>query len=470
MKSSRLESNLSADVTKAQMASGGAQDLFYSRSKDSQRLTIVKGKGIYLWDDQGNEYIDGSSGPVTCNLGHSHPNVLKAMQEQAETLAFSFPSSGRNLPNIELAKKITDLAGEGFERALFVSGGSEAVDMALKFCRQYRYATGEKQRNKLISCQPSYHGMTLGALAVSGDPVFADVFGDMISMAHKIPAMMTYMHAEQGDENAYALRCAKALEDKIVELGASSVLAFIIEPVGGSSSGAIAPTEAYFNEIRRICDQYGVFLIYDEVMCGAGRTGEFLTSHLWPDARPDISVVAKGLGAGYAPLGVMLAPAALVDELAELTGFNYAHTYNASPLSCAVGNAVLDEIIQNDLLENTRVLGDYLRKELIALQERSTIIGDVRGRGLLLAIELVASKSPRKPLPLEVEAIERFKALSREIGLLIYGRRSNGGIYGEPLLIAPPLNVTKAEIDLIVERLGRAVEALEAELSDSGII
>ncbi|PCI54602.1 MAG: aspartate aminotransferase family protein [Alphaproteobacteria bacterium] len=457
------------DSQLTQIEFGGAQDVFYSWSND-QRPMIVKGEGIYLWDEQGNKYLDASSGPVTCNIGHSNPNVLRAMQQQAQELTFSFASSSRNLPNIDLAKKLTELAGEGFERALFVSGGSEAVDMAIKFCRQYRYATGEKKRNKLISCLPSYHGMTLGALAVSGDPVFAEVFGEMISMAHKIPAMMSYHRPDNQSEEEYSLQCAKYLEEKIIEVGEDSVLAFIIEPVGGSSSGAIAPPELYFNEIRRICDNYGVFLIYDEVMSGTGRTGEFLTSHLWPDARPDITVLAKGLGAGYAHLGAMLAPAALVDELSELTGFNYAHTYNASPLSCAVGSAVLNEITQNGLLENTRNMGLYLRDKLGELQNKFTIIGDVRGRGLLLAIELVASHSPRKYLPLDIEAIERFKKLAQLEGLLIYGRRSNGGIYGEPLLIAPPLNVTIEELDLIIEGLAKTIGIFEAELRTNGII
>ncbi|MCF8473950.1 MAG: aminotransferase class III-fold pyridoxal phosphate-dependent enzyme [Emcibacter sp.] len=450
--------------------SGGAQDVFYSPLKDQQRLTIVKGKGIYLWDDMGRQYIDASSGPVTCNIGHSNPHVIDAMHKQAQELAFSFPSSARNKPNIDLAKKLTELAGAGFERALFVSGGSEAVDMALKFCRQYRYATGEKRRHKLISCQPSYHGMTIGTLAVSGDPAFEDIFGDMITMAHKIPAMMTYLASSPPDEETYALSCAKKLEEKILELGKDTVLAFIIEPVGGSSSGAIAPPEIYFNEIRRICDQYGVFLIYDEVMSGSGRTGKFLTSHLWPHARPDITVLAKGLGAGYIPLGAMLAPANLVDKLSELTGFNYAHTYNASPLSCAVAIAVLDEIIENKLLDNTNVMGNYLRDKLEELQNKSTIIGDVRGRGLLLALELVACKNPRKQLPLHVNPIDRFKQIGQELGILFYGRRSNKGIYGDPILIAPPLNVTKDDIDQIIDLLSQIIEILETELRNEGLI
>jgi len=442
---------------------GGAQDIFYSPSSSSPLLTIIRGEGIYLWDDQGNKYIDASSGPATCNIGHSNPAVLNAMQAQAQKLTFSFPSTARNLPNIYLAKQLAELAGEGFERALFVSGGSEAVDMAIKFCRQYRYAKGEKSRNKLISCVPSYHGMTVGALAVCGDPIFADVFGSMISMSRKIPAMKRSLRPANQSEEQYALHCAQHLETEILEAGKESVLAFIIEPVGGSSSGANAPPETYFNEIRRICSKYGVFLIYDEVMSGVGRTGEFLASHLWPNARPDITVLAKGLGAGYAHLGAMLAPAALVDELSALTGFNYAHTYNASPLSCAVGSAVLNEVTGNKLVENARVMGLYLRKALIELQRKSTVIGEIRGRGLLLGIELVASKTYQKQFQSQVDPLERFKLLARDEGLLIYGRRSNGGAFGDPILIAPPLNITRDEIDILVQRLEKTVNAFESE-------
>jgi len=449
---------------------GGAQDLFYSPSDEFPRPTIIKGEGINLWDDQGNCYIDVSSGPVTCNLGHSNQAVLQAMSEQAQQLCFSFASTARNLPNIELAEQLTTLAGKGFERALFVSGGSLAVDMAIKFCRQYRYAKGETKRHKLISCQPSYHGMTLGCLTVSGDPVFEDIFSDMINISEKIPAVMSYRKPDALSDHDYALSCAAKLEQKIISIGEDTVLAFIIEPVGGSSTGAIAPPELYFREIRRICDKYGVFLIYDEIMSGVGRTGTFLTHHQWTDAQPDIVILAKGLGAGYAPLGAVLTSSTLVDELANLTGFNYAHTYNANPLACAVGNAVISEISQHHLLEHCHKVGIYLKQKLEQLQHQSLIIGDVRGRGLLLAIELVACKSTKKQLPYEFNVIEEFKQQALKQGLMIYGRRSNNGDYGDFLMIAPPLNSTIEEIDHIVELLTTTVEQFQTILKDLAMI
>jgi len=444
------------------LSSGGAQDIFYSKSAGNSKLTLVKGEGIYLWDDQGIKYIDASSGPVTCNIGHANPRVLEAINKQSKQLTFAFPSTAYNVPNIKLAEKLTALAGEGFERAFFVSGGSEAIDMAIKFCRQYRFATGETQRHQLISCQPSYHGMTLAALAVCGDPTFREIFGDMITMGEKIPAVLDYRINFELTEDEFAIRCAAKLEDKILEMGEKNVLAFIVEPVGGSSSGAIAPPESYFNEVRRICTKYGVFLIYDEVMSGVGRSGSFLTSHNWPNARPDITVLAKGLGAGYIPLGAMLAPASLVDHLAELTGFNYAYTYNANPLACSVGLAILKEIEENNLLENSKIMGHCLRQNLLKLQQETNIIGDVRGRGLLLGIEFVACKKTRRLLPLNLDVTEKIRILAQQKGLLLYGRRSNNGKFGESILIAPPLNITENEVDLIIKLLTETI--LEYEI------
>jgi adenosylmethionine-8-amino-7-oxononanoate aminotransferase len=451
-------------------ANGGTQEVFYSTGGICPRPTMVKGQGIYLWDDKGNQYIDASSGPVTCNLGHANHRVLDAINKQSHQLSFSFPSTARNEPNEKLAAQLTTLAGTGFERAMFVSGGSEAVDMAIKFCRQYRFATGDLKRNKLISCQPSYHGMTLGALAVLGDPIYEEIYGEMISIGEKIPAYLYYRNGQGKTEDEYANECAVKLEEKILAMGKDTVLAFIVEPVGGSASGAIAPPESYFNEIRRICDQYGVFLIYDEVMSGIGRTGTFLTSHLWPNAKPDISVVAKGLGAGYLPLGAMLTSASLVEELSQLTGFNYAYTYNASPLACAVGSAVLDEITENNLLGNCVRLGKYLKSELKEMQQDSLIIGDIRGRGLLLGIELVACKKTRKSLPLEINAVEKIRLLGQDNGLMIYGRRSNNGKYGDNILIAPPLNITEKEIRLLIQRLKIVLKKFENELKLAKII
>ena len=445
---------------------GGPQDIFYSQPEIDTKKTFVKGRGIYLYDNQGNEYIDASSGPVTTNLGHGNPNIINAIKRQLDELSFTFPSTARNQPNIDFADKLTGLAGPGLERALFGCGGSEAMDMAIKFCRQYRYAMGEKNRTRLISCQPSYHGMNLGTLAISGDPAFADVFGDMLTMGIKIPAVLEYRNNHRnGDaqltQDEYAMQMAGKLEQAIVEAGPETVLAFVVEPVGGSSSGAIAPPESYFNEVRRICDHYGVFLIYDEIMSGIGRTGAFLTSHLWPQARPDISVVAKGLGAGYAALGAMLAPAALVDQLAHETGFNYAYTYNANPVSCAAGLAVLNEIENQDLLSQCQQLSNLFFSRLHELQSHYKSLGDIRGRGLLIGLELVQNQASRQSYPVELNVIETFKAIAMSEGLLVYGRRSNDGRYGDSLLLAPPLTTSMQEAELILQRLEKTLARFE---------
>jgi len=448
---------------------GGPQDIFYSQPEVDTKPTFVKGKGIYLWDEKGKKYIDASSGPVTCNLGHANQEILEAINQQGQKLSFSFPSTGRNQPNIELSKQVATMAGEGFERVLFASGGSEAMDMAIKFARQLRHAQGETKRNRLISCQPSYHGMNLSSLAVSGDPIFSEIFSDMITMGEKIPAMMDYKDNHNNGiqrllEDEFVYQSSKLLEEKITQMGSDNVLAFIIEPVGGSSSGALAPPENYFNQIREICNKYGVLLIYDEVMSGSGRTGEFLTSHLWPNARPDISVIAKGLGAGYMPLGAMLTSAKLVDELTSLTGFNYAYTYNASPVACAAGIAVLEQINKQNLLQNCREKSAYLKSQLESMKQNHPSLGDVRGRGLLLGIELVSSQKTRKSLPLELNSVELFKSIAVKNGLLIYGRRSNQGIYGDVVLVAPPINSSQSEVEEIINLLDISFTEFEKQL------
>jgi len=442
----------------------GTQDEFYSRGDDCVRPTIVKGKGVYLFDDSGRKYIDVSSGPVVSNIGHGNERVIDAMSVQARELDFAYPPVTRNIPNAEFSKMLCDLAGPNFERAMFVSGGSEAIDMAIKFCRQHRYATGETQRVKIISCQPSYHGQTIGTLAVSGDTAFSEIFGDMVTFSEKIPAPLSYRADPQLSEEELAEKYARYLEEKIISIGADEVLAFIVEPVGGSSSGANAPSEHYFNRVREICTRHRVFLIYDEVMSGIGRTGKFLASHYFPKAQPDVSVVSKGLGAGYTPLGAMLTSAELVEELAQLTGFNYGHTYNANPISCAVGKAILTEITECKLIENCYEQGVYIREKLMEMAAESLIIGDIRGRGLLLAIEIVADKKTQKSLPIEINAPDSLRRIGMENGLLLYSRRSNGGVYGDNILISPPMNITKLEVDDILLKLKQTIFQYQGEL------
>ena len=273
---------------------------------------------------------------------------------------------------------------------------------------------------------------------------------------------------ETVEERAKA--CARALETKILEIGADSVLAFILEPVGGLSTGAVVPPASYFRLVRDICSRYGVFLIFDEVLCGAGRTGKFFAAHHWPEALPDIIVQAKGIGAGYAPLGAMLVSSAFADRLAELAGFDFSYSYNANPIACAVGSAVLDELERLNLCANACKRGAQLRHGLEALMGRCPIIGDVRGTGLLLAVELVADRQRKAPLPPEFMATRRLRVHALHNGIMLYARVAADNPFGQWFMVAPPLIVTESEIVEILHRTERAVLALARDAADAGLV
>ena len=391
------------------------------------------------------------------------------MALQAKELSFTYVRYARHRPNIELARRVSELAGPGFERCFFVSGGSEANDMAIKFLRQYAYAQGQTEKTHIISLLPSYHGSTLGTIALTGNEDLEPVYGPMVQFSTKIPAPLTYRLAPGQTAEDAAMATVRALEEAILRIGPERTLAFILEPIGGVATGAVTPPAAYYREIRRVCSQYGVYVIFDEVIT-ALRSGRFLAAHYWPDAQPDLVVLAKGLGAGYAPLGAVLAPAALVDPLADDAGFNASHTYSANPIACAAGVAVLDETIARDLIGNAERTGAYLKARLEELKERSPIVGDVRGRGLLCAAELVADKATKRVFPPEVYVTNRLRIVGLRHGLILYARRQSGGKYGEWSMITPPLIITPEQVDELVERLERALAELTEELHAEGVL
>jgi len=300
---------------------------------------------------------------------------------------------------------------------------------------------------------PSYHGSTIAMLGVTGDDSLDDFIEDFSVPAEHVPAPFQYRVPPNHTPKTWRMACADALDDKISSIGADNVLAFVLEPVGGLATGAMPMEEDYLNRVREICTRHGIFLVYDEILCGAGRTGQFLASHAFPDAHADIVVLAKGLAAGYAPLGAMLAPASLVDVLADLTGFNFSHTYNANPITCATALAVLDEYERNDLFAATLERGASLRARLEALAERHPCIGDVRGSGLLMAIELVADRKTKTSLPGDFQPTEQVRASGLKNGLLIYSRRTANGRNGDWFMVSPPLTITEAECDVLAERL-----------------
>lgn len=428
---------------------------------------ILRADGIYVWDTAGNRYLDATSGPVAVNLGHGNPRVLAAMREQAGRACFAYPTSFESDANLALSARLTAAAGPGLDRAFFVSSGSEAVEKCIQFARVHAMVQGQGTRWKIIGRYPSYHGSTLGALAISGD-LTAGVMQPYLRESPRVPAPLSYRIPGGQDADGFARQCLAALEETIRREGPDTVLALIMEPVIGLAAGAVSAPDFYYDEVRRICDRYGLLLIYDEVISGAGRTGRFLAAHHWPDARPDLVVLAKGLGGGYYPLGAFLAPAAMVAAVAENPGFHYGHTHKGSPLGCAVGLAVLEETLDRGLVAQAESTGAYLRERLTGLMNRIPILGDVRGKGLLNAIEIVADQSSRAMLPRELDVIGDIKAIAHRKGLLIYGRRSHGGKYGDWLMMTPPLIATPADIDVIVNGIAASLTDYQEQLAREG--
>ena len=454
---------MTADPSSDDESSSSSQAFFSGRGVN-KFPTIERAEGVYLWDTDGQKYFDGSSGAVVANIGHGNRHVREAMIAQAEKISYVLRTVFVAESNIRLTNLLTDLAGPGFDQAFMVSGGSEAVEAAIRLARQYAFARGETTRTTVLSRLPSYHGSTGGAAQVSGVPERDELFGPIMRLMPRVPAPLSYRFPSGYDSDSYARFCVEELERAILKEGAENVLAFIMEPVGGGTTGGLVAPDHYYAAVREICDKYGVLLIYDEIMSGSGRAGRFLSAHYWPDSRPDIVALAKGLGAGYTPLGAILAPNEIVDTVADSGGFHHGHTYAGNPLSCAVGVAVLEEVVRLNLIENANSMGVLLRQKLRDLMEESTVIGDVRGLGLLNGVEFVANRETKEMFSDKVSAIYRIMEIGRERGLLMYARRWANGRFGEWVMAAPPLISTEAQIDEYVGLLGETVRIFEKEM------
>lgn len=437
--------------------------LFYQTT--SRRPRVARAEGIYLWDTNGKRYIDASSGPMVSNIGHSNPRVLAAMKRQMDDATFAYRLHFENDAAESLATLTASLMPPGLDRIFFVSGGSECVESCLKLARQYAFINGQKQRWKVISLFPSYHGSTLGAVAVTGMHQFVEPFRDMIREMPKVPAATCYLDHDELTHEERGLRYAELLRAEIERQGPDSVLAFIMEPVGGASTGALVAPDSWYREVQNICREYGVLLIADEVMTGAGRTGRFLASEHW-DLQPDIIAMAKGFAAGYAPLGAMAANHEIVATVMEHGGFAHGYTYAGNPLACAAGLAVLEEVLQQKLIDNAGAQGARLKSMLSGLMDRYPFIGDVRGKGLLLAFELVSDRSTMEPLPADLNAHVKLVEEAYRRGLIIYSRRTRGGTIGDHFMVCPPLIVTDADLDEILQLL---TESLDAFAKSSGL-
>jgi adenosylmethionine-8-amino-7-oxononanoate aminotransferase len=434
--------------------------LFYQT--DHKRPVLDRTEGIYMWDVDGNRFIDGSSGAMVCNIGHSNPHVLDAMRRQMEKSTFGYRLHFVTEASEALAVKTASLAWPGMDRVFFVSGGSEAVESAMKLARQYAVAIGQGSRWKVMSRWPSYHGCTLGALSVTGYNSLTDPFTPMMRVMPKVAAPRAWLDGLDPDDPATGAHYAAKLEARILAEGSETVLAFIIEPIGGASTGALVPPAGYMLAVREVCTRHGVLLIHDEVMSGGGRTGRFFGAQHW-NAAPDILAVSKGFGAGYVPLGAVVAQEHVVDRVLAGGGFLHGFTYAGNPLACATGLAVIEEIERQGMMENAATVGGHLKGELSKLMDRYSFIGDVRGMGLLLALELVADRETKAPLPPALRAFDRLTEAAYARGLIIYPRRSRGGYSGDHVLIAPPMITTPAQVDEIMGKLGDALEAFAAE-------
>ena len=441
----------------------GQSYLFYQAR--NPRPFLDRGEGIYLFDEDGKRYIDGSSGAMVSNIGHSNPRVLAKIKAQMDKATFGYRLHFRTHPSEDLAAKTVAMTPEGLDRVFFVSGGSEAVESAVKLARQYALTQGQTLRHKVISRFPSYHGCTFGALDLTGYDPLREPFAPMMKGMPKIAAPATYLDRDNLTEDERGLKYAELLRDKIMEEGPETVLAFLMEPIGGASTGALVAPDSYYGRVREICDEFGVLLIYDEVMTGAGRTGKFLAAEHW-GITPDIVAMSKGFGAGYAPLGAIVAGAGLVEPVLDAGGFLHGFTYAGNPLACSAGLAVLEELEDLGLIENAACMGEVLMGELRLLMDRYPFIGDVRGKGLLTAFEFVANRTTMEPLDPKINAYDRLVELAYARGLIIYSRRTRGGKAGDHFLVAPPLIITK---DQIAEMMGILRDALDAFAAEIGL-
>jgi len=419
------------------------------------------GDGMYIVDVEGKRYLDASGGAAVSSLGHSDPDVRAAITTQVERLAFAHTAFFTSEPAEELADTLIQGAPAGIEWVYFTSGGSEAVEAALKLARQYFVEIGEPRRHRFIARRQSYHGNTLGALAVGGNAARRELFRPLLIEATHIAPCYAYRGMEAGEgEEAYGRRVADELEDAILRLGPDTVAAFVAETVVGATLGAVPPVAGYFKRIREICDRYGILLILDEVMCGMGRTG---TLHACEQdgVVPDLMCLAKGLAAGYQPIGAILVHGKVFEPFRRGSGFfQHGHTYIGHATACAAALAVQRAIRDRDLLASVRVRGEALKRELRTNLGQNPHVGDIRGRGLLRGIELVADRETKEPFDPALQLHARVKAEAMARGLVCYpSGGSADGVRGDHVLLAPPFIVSENQIGEIVGRVGEAIDA-----------
>lgn len=418
----------------------------------------VRGEGVYVYDDGGKQYLDGSGGAAVSCLGHTHPAVIAAIKNQLDDLAYAHTSFFTTGPQERLATRLADRFGESDAKVYLVSGGSEANETALKLVRQYWLAKGRGDKHIVVSREQSYHGNTLGALSVSGNRGRRNIYAPILHDWPRIAPCYAYRHQETGEtEAAYGERAAQALEDAIIEHGAGNIAAFIAETVVGATLGAVPGVIGYFQKVREICDRHDILLILDEVMAGAGRSGSYFAFEQ-DGIRPDIVTIAKGLGGGYQAIGATIVRRSIHDAIVDAFGaFEHGHTYIGHATACAAANAVADVLERENLLANVMRISALLKKELAMALAEHPNVGDIRGRGLLLGIELVADRASKTPVEPGVAGLIKSTAMAK--GLIIYpGGGTADGRIGAHILLAPPFIYDNGHVDELVSKL-RAVLA-----------
>lgn len=426
-----------------------------------------RAEGIYIYDQAGQRYLDGSGGAAVSCLGHGHPKVLAAMHAQIDQLAYAHTSFFTSAVSEALADHLVANAPEGLSEVYFVSGGSEAVEAALKMARQYYVEIGQPQRTRFIARRQSYHGNTLGALALGGNEWRRRQFEPLLMDVGRVSPCYEYRDRLEGEtQDQYTARLLAELEAQILAMGPETILGFCAEPVVGATAGAVPPTPGYFKGIRALCDRYGILLIADEVMCGMGRTGTLYAIEQ-EGCVPDLLTVAKGLGGGYQPIGAVLATSEIVSALKSGSGlFQHGHTYIGHPTACAAALAVQQVLVEDGVVNQVGGLGDYLAQQLRAVFGDHPNVGDIRGRGLFWGLEFVTDRSSKQPFDPALKLNQVIKAQAIAHGLLVYPMGGTiDGRQGDHVLLAPPFICTHAQLDELVDKLRLAVQDALAMVS-----
>ena len=435
----------------------------FPRQITNPPIKAVSSDGCYIIDENGKQYFDGSGGAAVSCLGHGDPDVIKAVQDQTSKMAFAHTGFFSSDPAEELAELLIDNAPGELDRVYFVSGGSEAIEAAIKLARQFHIENGEPSRHHIIARKQSYHGNTLGALAAGGNKWRRNQFEPILIDASHISPCYEYVDKLKEETSFdYGQRVAQELEDEILRLGTDKVMAFIVEPVVGATMGAVPAVPGYFKKVRNICDKYGVLLILDEVMCGMGRTGHLFASE-FDEIAPDILCIAKGLGAGYQPIGAMLCSKNIYNRLGKGSGFfQHGHTYMGHPVACAAALAVLKAILNRKLLSSIKSKSNQLFNCLETQLGHHPNIGDIRGRGLFIGIEIVQNIETKKPFDPNLKVAASIKHAAFEAGLICYPMSgTRDGKWGDHILLAPPFIINENQIIELVNKLSISIESLK---------